>query len=504
MLDPPPLRAAWHWLLARPWIALIAALGAYTALWLSVQRDIAANDPLSYAAYGYQLAFHPAQLFASHDTYPFAMRFGVIGPIAIAFRLAGVSTVTTNLPSLLAGLGIIAIAYASAGTPRARLLAIAYALACTPLVVDGHELTADLVCGALMAASILCLARRDRPRGAWWVAAAAAVWFAAFQAKEIAVWCAPVWIYAAVADLRVYGARRVAHAFAPAVGVGVVLGGGYLALCAALWGDPLARFHGIQDAATGHYWSLIGHPASEWVARLTWQPPELLYRMFRALLVPVAVSPWLVRGRDRIWVVATATILLCYWFGSSTLATYLPLPVHRRMLLSLVPGFLVLATLATDAAIDLAQRRIRDPRLPIAIGLAFVVVLVVPHVSAVRKRMWVEHADATAYAALRAEVAATPDRVVVVCADGDCPKYTQFYFGFAPPDNLSIVTATEFAAAPLPAHARVRLMVHLDRSGGDADRRAVTLGLPPILRLSQVRLYDAGDGARLRDALARS
>jgi hypothetical protein len=503
MIDSPPLRAAWRWLLARPRIALIAALAAYPALWLSVQRDITTADPMGYASYAYQLAFHPAQLFASHDTYPFAMRFGVTAPIAIAFRLAGVSTIATNLPNLLAGLGIIAIAYAAAGTPRARWLAIGYALVCTPLVVDARELTADLVCGALMAASILCLMRRDRLRGAWWVVAAMAVSFAAFQAKEIAVWCAPVWIYAAAADLRAYGARRVAHTFAPAIGVGAALAAGYLALCAALWGDPLARIHSVEGAVDGHYWSLIGHPASEWVARLTWEPPQLAYRMFGALLVPVVVSPWLVRGRDRIWVVATASILLCYWFGSSTLTTYLPLPTHRRMLLSLVPGFVVLAALATNAAIDLAQRRIRDPRLPIAIGLALAIFLVVPHVNRVRKNMWVEHSDIAAYAALRAEVAATPDQVVVVCADANCPTYTQFYFGFAPPDNLSIVTVPEFAAASLPAHARVRLMVHMARSGQDANRRAEALGLPAILWSSNVRLYDAGDGARLHDALTR-
>jgi len=495
--------ALWRWLLARPWIALIAALVAHVALWLAVQRDIATADPLGYSFHANRLAFQASQLFAAHETHPFVMRLGLIAPLALLYRLFGVSTLVTNLPSLLAGLAIIAIAYAAASTPRGRLLAVGYAAVCTPLVVDGHELTADLVCGAVMAASILCLSRRDRPRGASWVVAAAVVWFAAFQVKEIAVWCAPVWVYATVRDLRDRGPRWVVHTFAPAAAAGAVLAAGYLVLCAAVWGDPLARFHGIEDAAPGHYWSLGGHPAREWIARLTWQPPALLYRMFRAMLVPVVLSPWLVRGRDRIWVVATAAIILLYWFGSSTLAGYLPLPPHRRMLLAALPGLLVLAALATDAAVDRLGRRIRDPQLPATLGLAFAACLVVPHVATLRKRIFVERPDSAAYAALRAGAAATTDRLVVVCADADCPGYTRFYFGWSPPANVAIVTAPEFAAAPLPPRAGVRLLVHLERSGKEADRRAVALGLPPITWFPDVRLYDAGDGARLHDALAK-
>jgi 4-amino-4-deoxy-L-arabinose transferase-like glycosyltransferase len=111
------------------------------------------------------------------------MRLGLTGPIALFYRRFGVSALATNLPCLLAGLGIIAIAYAAAPTPRARLLAVLFAVACTPLVADAHELNPDLPCAAVMAASILCLARRDRPRGAWWVIGAAILWFAAFQTR---------------------------------------------------------------------------------------------------------------------------------------------------------------------------------------------------------------------------------------------------------------------------------------------------------------------------------
>src|SRR5206468_2038356 len=177
------------------------------------------------------------------------------------------------------GLAILAIAYAAATTARGKLLAVAFAAVCTPLWLDGRELTPDLPCAAAMAASILCLARRDRPRGAGWVAGAAVLWFAAFQIKEVAVWCAPAWIYAAIRDLRDRGGRRVVRTFAPAAAIGAALAAGYLVFCAALWGDPLVRFHGVEQAAAEHTWSLVGHPAREWIARLTWEPAALLFQL---------------------------------------------------------------------------------------------------------------------------------------------------------------------------------------------------------------------------------
>ena len=142
-------------LLARPWIALVVALAVHAALWLAVQRDIHTADPLYYATNAHNLAFHPAELLATRDHLVFVMRLGLTAPIALAYRLFGVSTLATNLPCLLAGLAIVAIAYAAVSTPRGKLLAVLFAATCTPLIADGHELNPDLPCAAAMAASIV-------------------------------------------------------------------------------------------------------------------------------------------------------------------------------------------------------------------------------------------------------------------------------------------------------------------------------------------------------------
>lgn len=502
------IRATMDRLLARPWLALIAALAVHTALWLAAQDDLSPFDPLWYADSAGKLAFHAGALFVPHNGSPFATRLGLLAPIALAYRLVGVSALATNLPCLLAGLGVHAIAYAAVPTPRGKLLAVLFAATCTPLLVDAHDLNPDLPCAAMMGASLLCLTRRDRPRGAAWLVAAAVLWFAAFQVKEVAVWCAPAWIYAAIRDLRDRGSRWAVHAFGPAVGVGAGLAAGYLVFCAVLWRDPLVRFHGIENMAGQHGWELVGHAAGEWVARLTWQPAVMLYKMFGVLLVPAVLSPWLVRDRGRIWVVATAAILLLYWFGSGALGAYLPLPLRHRMILPVLPGLIIVAALASDVAIDAVQRWIRDPRWRIGLGAASVLILAVPYVRAVHKQLaGIEHPEHAAYEALHAEFAGASDRgVVLVCGDYRCPPLTGFYFGFAPPPNLSVEMPDAFAAAPLPAGARVWVLTHISRSNGagrDVARRADALGLPRIGADPELRLYDAGDGARLHDALAR-
>jgi hypothetical protein len=122
-----------------------------------------------------------------------------------------------------------------------------------------------------------------------------------------------------------------------------------------------------------------------------------------------------------------------------------------------------------------------------------------------RKAIRAPRPEITAFAQLRAEVASTGDPVVLVCADFRCPHYTRFYFGFELPANLSVVMVPQLAATPLPPHARVRVLANMERpgdAGRELARRAEALGLRPIVWDPEVRLYDGGDGAHLRAALA--
>jgi hypothetical protein len=353
-----------------------------------------------------------------------------------------------------------------------------------------------------MAVSVLFLQRR-------WFAAAMCAWFAAFLVKETALWCAPIWLYVIARELRRESWRIcvVGRRFAPAAAVGIVLVLGYLALCAWLWGDPFARFHGIDRAVA----SVGDNPsyAQAWVlnvGRMTWQVPQLLLRIFGATLVLVVAGFWLVRRDERIWIVATATIVLLYWFGSSQLGAYTPLPISVRLLVPVLPFALVTASIAADEALA----RMRRAPLRVVCMVAFAVLVAVPALRKTASEFTRRRPETAAFAALRDEVTTDPaQRIVLVCGEPKCIAISRFYFGFEDPPNLQVMFARDFAAAPLSAGVRVRALVNMTRASGirrvspQLDMTAAIDGasLPAIVNYSDVRLYDAGDGAQLHAAL---
>jgi len=492
--------------LRRPWIALLLALVAMCALFAVGQPDFVASDPLWYAEIAHNMSAAPASVFASHDLHPFVMRVGLTGPLALIYALFGVSSSTTNLPSLLAALAILGVIYAAMPTPRAKLVGLAVGVCSIPLLQNAMILNVDLPCAALMAVTVLWLGFRDRPRGAWWLAGAAAAWLAAFLVKEVAIWCAPVWIYAVVCDVRAvdrsshdpanpHRGRALLRRYLPAVVTGAVLGAAYLAFCAALWGDAFARAHGITALTDEHAWSLRGHAAREWLARMIWQPPILFAKLFLATLLAALAAPWLVRGKDRLWLVAAATFAACYWFGSSSFSEYVPLPISPRMTTPLLPPVLVIAALAIDQLVD------RKRWVAIVLGVA----IALPALRIAFGLVTRPHPEAAAFAELRRE----PGNLVLVCGEPRCIAIATWYYGFELPPTLTVVHANDFAAAPLPAGAHVRALVNRVRAPGahrtdpKSDRTAdiAALHLPVLAGNKNVTLYDAGDGTALQRAL---
>ena len=323
--------------------------------------------------------------------------------------------------------------------------------------------------------------------------------------QESAIWLAPVWVYAIVRDGLDHGGRATARRYAAALGVGAVLGAAYRTICGFVWGDPLARFRGIDELTTEHAWSMVGKPASAWLARLTYEPLQLFVEMFSITLIPVALSPWLVRGRDRLWVVAAASTIGLFWFGSSSLTAYAPLPMSQRMALQALPPILVVAAIATDSAFE------RWPSVRVKLGgaIAIIALLFAPYVRAVMTQVRRGHPEAAAYAELRHEVLELNDRVVLVCGEPRCTSIANFYFDFAIPPRLTVVLATDFARFERPADAVVRAIVNLPRSKGarsqdphsEMSGEIIAAHLPILYDSRDIKLYDAGDGAALRNAL---
>ncbi|HEY5951210.1 MAG TPA: hypothetical protein VIV40_37215 [Kofleriaceae bacterium] len=491
-----------RFLLQRPWLALVLALLVETIIYWLGQIDFVASDPLWYANIAHGIAVDPDTVFSGTQTHPFVMRIGLTLPIALAYKLFGVSSITTNLPCLVAALGITAIVYAAAPTARAKWLGMIICACCIALLRNMIILNVDLPCAALMAAAVLCLVRR------WFVAAAVAT-VAAFLVKETALWCGVVWIYAIALELRERGWRDTMRAFAPGIAVGVALTATYLALSAHWWGNPFARFAGIAELTFEHAWTLHGRPIGEWINRLTWQTPLLLVTVVNVLIVPALLAPWLApvlrRSRDRIWIFATASFLLLYWFGSSSMSAYAPLPISPRMILPVLPGVLVLATFGCDGAVE----RLQGSRWRTPVIAVFMLALVVPAGRVMFGMLRRGHPEADAFALLRRETADPQHRVLLVCGEPRCTSIASYYFGFMPRENFTVTFAGDFAAAPLPANVSVRALVNKSRSPGarrtdpklDRTEQIDALALPKLVTHRSVRLYDAGDGARLWQAL---
>ncbi|MBA3451591.1 MAG: hypothetical protein H0T42_00680 [Deltaproteobacteria bacterium] len=469
---------------------------------IASQGDFAASDPLWYADIAHHISLDAGEFFTSPPRHPFQMRVGLTLPLSLIYRVFGVSLLTTNLPSILAALGVMLVVYAAAPTPRAKLIGLVLVLACTPLVRHASMLNVDLPAAALMAGVTLFLARR-------WVLLAMVTWFAAFLVKETGLWCAPLWIYVIVVDARATGLRTAARRYAPAFAVGAALAITYLVVCARIWGDPWARFAGIEELTDGHAWSMTDKSAAQWIERLGWATPVALGKLFLATLIPAVLAPWLVRREDRIWLVSTGSILALFWFGSTSLSAYAPLPMSARMMLPVLPGILVLATLGTEGAID----RLRGSRWQTPLLVVFAAAVLVPGALSIRFLISRPRPETDAYAIVRHAVADPARRVVLVCGDPRCSPISTFHFGFAPPPNLTILFAGNFAAMQRPAGITAFVMVNLRRGAGAewVDPATDPLGykvdrieelrLPVLLRHGSVRLYDGGDGVRLWEAL---
>jgi hypothetical protein len=482
---------------------LAATLAWHVALWWAAQADVSWSDPLGYADRAQEIARGWDGFLSQRSIHPFWMRLGIIGPVGMLYRWFGVSVVTTNLWSLVAVLLIVTVAYAAVPTPRGRVIAMVLAGLSGPLAVYGFDLTADLVATGFLALCVEALRRRDDRRGSAWLAGAVVTWCAAFLAKESAVWLAPVWLYVVVVDVRHLGIGRALGRYAAAVAVAACAAATYLWFCDRHWGDPLARFVGIQAVSAEHLWALEGG-SRPW--RLTIGPVLLLLREHGPALLAAACAPWLVSPRLRLWSIATGVVLAFYWLGSASTSTYLPLPLNGRMILPALPGILVLAAATVDAWI--AGWPARPGRRPLM--LAAGALAVAAHFAIVVAPLVVRDApDAGAMAVVRAVVADHPGPVIVVCSDERTGRVASFHFGFRVPPSVAIVVATDFGAGPPPTGARVIVVHHAGRAGylerayGAATAASAldALGLPRLYRQHDVQVLDAADGVALHRAL---
>jgi hypothetical protein len=141
---------------------LVAGLAIVGFVIVKGQGDFIASDPLWYADISHTVSHGGWGVFNAAEVHPFVMRVGLTIPLALIFKLFGVTTLTANSPALLSGLACIVLVYLAVETPRAKVLAVCFAVTCGALMRQSDLLNIDLPCATLLGYSVLFMARRDR------------------------------------------------------------------------------------------------------------------------------------------------------------------------------------------------------------------------------------------------------------------------------------------------------------------------------------------------------
>ncbi|HEY4058145.1 MAG TPA: hypothetical protein VGM39_16145 [Kofleriaceae bacterium] len=474
------------------------ALVALIVLEIWAIGDCPPADPIWYAQIADHIS-HGLDAFRGADMHPFWMRIGLTVPLAALYDLVGRSPLVTTLPTILAGCLILVTVVSAQTTARARWIAAVLVVTSRAVLQNAVVLGVDLPCAALLSTTVLFLGLRSRGRR--WLALAAVAWFSAFLVKETALWLFPVWLYVIVTDYRRDGisiARRYLWAAVPLA----VLAIAYMILCAMVWGHPLARFMGIQALAGHHTWAIDEASSATWMQRLLWKPPGFLFKVFGLVLLLALAWPFVLDPSKRLWGIAAFVVLAFFWFGSTSLTSYSPLPLSPRMVSEALPFVLGAAAMSIDALWD-------RWRLIAGAVLAVVVVqgaVAVAHFGA-RPR---PESEAVAAVFKSADSQST----LLVCGDPRSSTLVPYYAGFVSYPGLRVVFAADLAKqATPPTEARVYALVNVKRPP-DAEwfdpatdathfrvEKITRLALPQIIHSPPVSLYDAGDGRALWTSL---
>lgn len=340
-------------------LLLAAILAAHALLWWL--RPFAFLDELDSQHY----ARISAEIVAGRFTpvaHPFYDRIGVTAPTAALYRAFGIGARATTLWPLLCSLLTIAVVFAAAARTfgsRTGLLA-GFLLAANPIQVHyAAHLLPDLIGSGFMVGAVALLYQaRDRRTGT-----AARVWLegglcvltliAALLVKKTVVWA--VLFFAGVMAWDLVRRRNV-RLWMAIVATGLALSGLFCFSYYLATGNPL---HVLASIETTHnvspLASFAGRSAAEYLHRLSLGPVRLFvdqlgYGYLLVLAVPALlelVRPLRPAPRGvRFWASYVAVVLLCFWFGTTSLHAYNPLPVSPRFPMPALAPLAILAAVA--------------------------------------------------------------------------------------------------------------------------------------------------------------
>jgi hypothetical protein len=342
-------------------LSFLGILALAAALRIVFFSGITASDPLGYIQYAYQIAQGTYELEAHH----YATRFAVLLPVALSFKIFGVSQFSALLwpclCSLLTFYLVIKIG-ALLGGLAAGLLAGAF-LAVLPLdIYLSTNLFPETVLTAMVAASVYCYYRghqHENPsRGAFWLLASGAALWLAFSAKMLGAFLVPAFVaHTGLTDRRW---KSLLWVLVP-LGLLVLFELTHYRLAS---GDWLFRMHAVASA---HESSVAVATANQGIfdrlfkayARISLLPTADFGMLFPFVWIGVAYT--IVQRRGLILLLWFFSLFAYINFGTSNLRKLVFLPVGGRYLHPvIVPGLILLAIAIVDVWRVVGRRSVID------------------------------------------------------------------------------------------------------------------------------------------------
>ncbi len=356
-------------------VALLAMiLGVHVLAWSL--HPFAFLDDLDSQHYARLAAEMLAGKFAL-AAHTFNGRFGVTVPTAAVYGALGISARSTTLWPLVASVLTIVVVFATTYRSFGRSAALLAALLLSTNVIQveyaAHLLPDIIVSGLMLGSVALLFAARDAHRGAasrpWLHGSLCALMLVAgLLTKETVVWALPFFLGVMAYDL---ARRRNVRLWMAIVWTGAVCLGLFLLSYYLATGNPLHALdtvegtHNVSEQA-----SFAGKSSAKVLHRLTLAPIQFLVEQlgygYLVLLVVPALIHMLRPLRSmppgvRLWAAYAAVLLLCFWFGTTSLRSYNPLPISPRFLMPLLAPLSILGgvTLAGFLSGDKHERSAR-------------------------------------------------------------------------------------------------------------------------------------------------
>lgn len=478
---------------------LLLVLVLYVLLWLVYPQEFIASDPWLYST----RAFEISRGFQFGDGHVFDHRLGVTIPVAVSYAVLGVGITTTNMWPLCAALLIIVTVWVALPTASSKMTGAVICLTSIPLFKSSLALYPDGIAAAFMALSSLLLFERKRLIQAnnaslLVTSGAVSLLFVAFLAKESAYWVLPLWIYAALTDMKSSERALLMRQFyLPLIATGTFLGVAYLGFCYTIWGDPLARFKSVQSLTGQHLWSWEDATIRDYIKRLTIAPIRLLTSQYSAHMLFFALCGFVIAPPSiRQWRYYTACCILFYWFGSTSFTRYEPMPLMERMTLPALPGIYILgAFVITRLASYLStfSRRLQHAGavLPLLLVVCFTGSSFVAYIYSWKN---ITLAEANVMAIVQQEIKDNPEKkYLLISSDSRSPASLSFYFDYHYPDNLKVVSVAALTTDLLTQADKEFVFLDKSRSEFLASAYGNAFYDKEIEALNLVPLYYSGD-----------